>query len=289
MLIATHNGKFHADDLFGAALLLLLFPNAKLLRSRDEGELSKADIVFDVGAVCDPKRKRFDHHQKGAPKRPNGITYSAFGLLWKEYGLRYCDGNKELWRRIDEELVQGIDARDNGEELYVLDDKNVKPQTVSDILGLFNPPSGQNDFDSRFMKAVSFATDILNAQKEKILGQLADEAYFRARYEASEDTRFVVLDRYLDVVGVAENYPQLLFVVFPAEANPQWMLHTVRVSMAGFKTRKPLPERWQGLRNEELAKVTGIADAVFCHAQRFVAAARSKEGVMRLLELALSE
>ena len=289
MLIATHNGKFHADDVFGAALLLLLFPNAKLLRSRDEGELSKADIVFDVGAVYDPKRKRFDHHQKGAPKRPSGITYSAFGLLWKEYGLRYCDGNKELWRRIDEELVQGIDARDNGEELYVLNDKNVKPQTVSDTLGLFNPPSGQNDFDSRFMKAVSFATDILNAQKEKILGQLADEAYFEARYEASEDKRFVVLDRYVDVVGIAEDYQQLLFVVFPAEANPQWMLHTVRVSMASFKTRKPLPERWQGLRNKELAEVTGVADAVFCHAQRFVAAARSKEGAMQLLEQALSE
>lgn len=289
MLIATHNGKFHADDVFGAALLLKLFPEAQLLRSRDGALLAEADVVFDVGAVFDPVLKRFDHHQQGAPKRPNGITYSAFGLLWREYGRVYCDGNEELWRRIDEELVQGIDARDNGVELYVLNDKNVKPSTVSDILGLFNPPHGENDFDSRFMKAVEMATEILDLQKATILGQLAGEAYFEEIYAASTDKRFVVLDKYLDVVGIAEKCPELLFVVFPAEANAQWMLMTVRVSLAGFATRKPLPTKWASLRNEEMAAVTGVADSVFCHAQRFVAAARSKEGAMSLLEMALNE
>lgn len=289
MIIATHNGKFHADDVFGAALLRALFPNVEIVRSRDEAELKKADIVFDVGAIYDPAQKRFDHHQQGAPKRPNGITYSAFGLLWREFGLHYCDGNEELWKRIDTDLIQFIDARDNGDELYVLNDKNVGPYSVSDVISLFNPLSNDEseDFDSQFMKAVELATLILDRIKAKILDQLIDEDYFRRAYEKSKDKRYAVLDKYLDVTGIAEKYPELLFVVFPAEANAQWMLLTVRVSLLGFEARKFLPESWGSLRNEELAAVTGVEDAVFCHTKRFVAAARSKEGTMQLLYSAL--
>ncbi len=290
MLIATHNGKFHADDVFGVALLLLLFPEARLIRTRDGAKLAEADIVLDVGAVYDPASRRFDHHQKGAPKRSNDITYSAFGLLWKEYGLQYCDGNKELWRRIDEKLIQYIDARDNGNEVYVLNEKNVTPFTISDNVSLFNPlTNSTEDFDSQFMKAVERATTDLDRLKAVIQDQLTNETYFEQQYAQSSDKRFAVLDKYLDIVGIAERHPELLFVVFPEEANAQWMLHTVRVKPSEFKTRKPLPEAWQSLQNEELAEVTGVVDAVFCHAGRFVAAARSKEGTMRLLELALGE
>lgn len=291
MIIATHNGKFHADDVFGAALLRALFPDVEIVRSRDKAVLETADIVFDVGAVYDPVQKRFDHHQQGAPKRPNGITYSAFGLLWKEFGLHYCDGNEELWKRIDAGLVQFIDARDNGDETYVLNDKNVGPHSVSDIIGLLNPLSNDEaeDFDSQFMKAVEWATSNLNRLKAKILDQLINEDYFHRAYEKSKDKRYAVLNKYLEVTGIAERYPELLFVVFPDEANAQWMLMTVRVSPLGFEARRFLPELWASLRNEELAAVTGVEDATFCHAKRFVAAARSKKGTMQLLRLALEE
>ena len=33
-------------------------------RSRDEDVLNECDIVVDVGAVYDPDRHRYDHHQK---------------------------------------------------------------------------------------------------------------------------------------------------------------------------------------------------------------------------------
>lgn len=289
MIIATHNGKFHADDVFGAALLKKLYPEAEILRSRDEEKLKEADIVFDVGAIYDPGQQRFDHHQQGAPKRPNGITYSAFGLLWKEYGLQYCDADQELWRRIDEALIQFIDARDNGDELYVLNEKNVPPYSVSDVLSLVNPLSNDEaeSFDGQFLKAVELATFILDRLKATIKDEMENEAYFAHAYASSSDKRFAVLDKYISVTGIAEKYPELLFVVFPSEANDQWTLMTVRVSPATFEMRKPLPEAWASLRNEELAAVTGVPDAVFCHTKRFVAAARSKEGTLQLLQLAL--
>jgi len=48
-----------------------------------------------------------------------------------------------------------------------------------------------------------------------------------------------------------------------------------------------LPAEWAGLRDAELARVTGVADAVFCHRNRFMAVARTKEGAVALAKLAL--
>ena len=47
--IATHNGSFHADDVFGVAVLRLLHPGATLLRTRDAALIAAADYAVDVG------------------------------------------------------------------------------------------------------------------------------------------------------------------------------------------------------------------------------------------------
>ncbi len=106
MEIATHNGEFHTDDVFAIAVLSTLYPQAEIKRTRHQTELAKAEIVVDVGKIFDAETKRFDHHQKQAGTRPNGIIYSGFGLIWREYGLAFCDDNEEVWRRIDDKLVQ---------------------------------------------------------------------------------------------------------------------------------------------------------------------------------------
>jgi uncharacterized UPF0160 family protein len=54
-----------------------------------------------------------------------------------------------------------------------------------------------------------------------------------------------------------------------------------------IKTRADLPEAWAGLRDAELAAVTGVPDAGFCHNGRFIAAAKSFEGVRAMAKLAL--
>ena len=51
--------------------------------------------------------------------------------------------------------------------------------------------------------------------------------------------------------------------------------------------RRDLPEGWAGLRDKELARVTGVSDAVFAHRNRFMAVAKSKEGAIALAKLAL--
>ena len=88
MKIVTHNGHFHTDELMAVAVLLLKFPDAEVVRTRDEKIIKQADIAVDVGQIYDPASTRFDHHQPGgARKRENGIPYASFGLVWKEYGV----------------------------------------------------------------------------------------------------------------------------------------------------------------------------------------------------------
>lgn len=47
--IATRNGSFHADDVFGVAVLMLLHPGAELVRTRDVSTIAAADFAVDVG------------------------------------------------------------------------------------------------------------------------------------------------------------------------------------------------------------------------------------------------
>ena len=54
-IVVTHNGTFHADDIFSAATLsILLDGKIKIIRTRDAEIISKADYVFDVGGEYDP-------------------------------------------------------------------------------------------------------------------------------------------------------------------------------------------------------------------------------------------
>lgn len=55
----THGGKFHADDVFSAALLLHFNPQLTIQRGNRVPE-DFAGIVFDIG------RGEYDHHQKDA-------------------------------------------------------------------------------------------------------------------------------------------------------------------------------------------------------------------------------
>ena len=64
MIASTHDGRFHADEIFALAVLNLIFPDLEIVRSRDENVYKNADIIVDVGHVYDPDNLIFDHHQR---------------------------------------------------------------------------------------------------------------------------------------------------------------------------------------------------------------------------------
>ncbi|MBJ7331701.1 MAG: MYG1 family protein, partial [Solirubrobacteraceae bacterium] len=74
MKVATHDGSFHADDVFAIAALRLRHPDLEVVRTRDSDAHAAADLRVDVGMRFDPEAGDFDHHQKGgAGTRENGV------------------------------------------------------------------------------------------------------------------------------------------------------------------------------------------------------------------------
>lgn len=299
MKIGTHNGVFHADDVFAVAVVRLVKPYSEVVRTRDQKVLDSCDVVVDVGGVYSTLTKRFDHHQReGAPNpRPNGIQFSSFGLVWIEYGYDLC-GTYAIAEEVERELVMAIDAADNGQQLFdggTANFKGVKSQSLSAVIAQMNPlwnwDNAPPAFDKAFDSAVGFASGVLHRSIDKALAvesarTLTKQAVARASAEMG-NPRILVFDRYCPWQdSINELSTEALFVLFPS-VEGTWMVQAVPPSKGSFDMRKPLPEAWAGLRGGDLAALTGVSDAVFCHVGQFIGGAETKEGALALAKLAL--
>jgi len=93
------------------------------------------------------------------------------------------------------------------------------------------------------------------------------------------------LENFFELGG--EAHPAL-FVIMPS--GNHWKLRAIPPSMSDrMRVRKPLPERWAGLRDEELRKASGISGAIFCHKGRFISIWETKPDALKALQLALEE
>jgi uncharacterized UPF0160 family protein len=82
-------------------------------------------------------------------------------------------------------------------------------------------------------------------------------------------------------------FPEPLFVIYPKKIDETWGIKTVRENPKTFINRKNFPKLWAGLRDEDLQNVSGVPEAVFCHRGLFLAIAKTKEGAIKLAQLAL--
>ena len=284
--IATHNGNFHADDVFSVAALKCIFPSVKLIRTRDLELIGKADIVLDVGGEYDPDAGRFDHHQRGgAGERENGIPYSSFGLIWKKYGLEICEGNQDVANSVDSGLVSTIDAVDCGHVEGVS-----KGISLSHTISVFNPTWQEDgDFDASFDEAVTFASRLLTRFIAASNGGVSAKAIVAKAVENAEDPRVIVLEQYTPWKRTVHTLSEeALYVVFPSGSGP-WRIQTVPVELGSFEDRKSLPKPWAGLSDQALQDVTGLDDAMFCHNGLFIAGAGSFESIMKMAAIAVQE
>lgn len=282
--IATHNGNFHADDVFSIAALKSIFSTFKLIRTRDLDVISKADIVIDVGGEYEPDADRFDHHQRGgAGERENGIPYSSFGLIWQKYGLEICQGNQDVANAVDAGLVSTIDAIDCGHVEGVSEGIS-----LSQTIGMFNPTWQEDgDFDACFEEAVEFASRVLTRFIASANGGISAKTIVAKAIEKAKDPRVIVLDKYTPWKRTVHAAEEALYVVYPSQTG-QWRIQTVPVELGSFEDRKPLPKQWAGLSDNELQQVSGINDAMFCHNGLFIAGAESFESTMRMASIAVN-
>lgn len=287
MKIITHSGSFQADDIFAVAILILAIGEAKVVRTRDKDQIVTADYVVDVGMVYDPVKNRFDHHQPGgAGERPNGIPYASCGLVWKEFGEKLAGGKEEA-DLIDTNLIQPLDAHDNGVAIADYRFKNIRTYSVVDFFYSFLPSlhESEESLYKIFMDLVTIAKDLLAREIAKAKGLIIGEAKVREALETSPDKRILVLSEELPWKRVLAEKPDVMFIIYPRK-DGKWGVTAVQD--IGYTSRQPFPTEWGGKVDKELQEVTGVKDAIFCHRALFFAVAESKAGAMALAELALN-
>lgn len=288
--IVTHSGNFHTDEVFACAVLSILHDgNVEIVRSREPEVWATGDYVVDVGGIYDASAGRFDHHQEGgAGKRENDIPYSSLGLVWKEFG-QGLTGSVYATREIDERLVQPVDAGDNGIETFSIQ-SNVAPYILHDAVAAFRPAwNEERTLDEGFFEALEMAKKILT--REIVRTRSEEEGRHRAQeaYERAENKHIIILGGHYPWYEALGSHPEPLYVVKPDRGNEgKWKVEAVRSDVYAFKNRKNLPEAWAGKRDQKFAEISGVSDAIFCHNKLFIAVAGSKEGALKLAEIAVN-
>jgi len=312
---ALHDGQFHADDVFVAAVLGILSPGAILYRGRNTELLKLAAFVADVGGVWDEEANRYDHHQwgprdweKGVGVRPNGVPYASFGLVWRHLGFAFDvigsvlqggDSYREVARLVDERLVQAVDAADVAWQTRGTGvSADTTPRySVSAAISAFNPGWNETEeTEAAFVRAVEFASQILRREIARAYGEVLAVAQVRAALaQQANEPAILVLNHFVPwQATVIAEAPDCQFVVFPSE-DGQWRVQVVPQALDSFEPRRPLPAAWGAKRGADLAAavradggILGDEEAVFCHAGRFICGATSFEGAMQMARTALS-
>ena len=284
--VVTHGGKFHADDVLATILLSKIFPELKVCRTfRIPDQLRRDVIVYEIGGGI------YDHHQKTFNEaRKNGIKYSAFGLLWKKYGMQLLSGipnAKLVFDTFDTDFVTGIDASDNGQT----NRSDVPILTVSGVMGAFNPTWDQNgNVDECFARALSVAEIIF----DNALNGAISKAKAKAGVEIAinqANNGIMVLSEFLPwqqhiFSSTNPNANSILYVIFPSNREG-YNVYAVPEEPGSRKQRKPLPSTWAGLQGDAFAEISGVPTANFCHPARFICGADSLDDAMELAKKAV--
>ena len=257
----THGGKFHADDVFSAALLLHFNPKLTIQRGNRVPEAFDG-IVFDIG------RGEYDHHHKDSRIRENGVPYAAFGLLWEALGTEIL--SPRMAACFDEKFVQPLDNNDNTGE------KN----ELASLIGMFNPAWNDNSgSDAAFFEAVTIAGQILNHKWERFRADERAEQQFveiltghRERIAAEKkagtmDEKILILSEFFPCQKQL-SATEIAFLVFPSNRGGYCVQPVRKENSSNYKYE--FPENWLGLENEALQEATGLAGASFCHKGGFL-------------------
>lgn len=287
----THGGTFHSDDVFATVFLEMLLDNVSVIRVMEANEFVDGKITYDIG------RGKFDHHQQGGNgERENGIKYASIGLLWKEYGRDLLNKLKienveYVWNKMDEKLISYIDANDNGQTEKI----NQKCEIVelAHIISDFNKNWDEDiDQDERFFEATKLAKYVFENRLRSITSKSKALEKVEKAIAISEN-KVLILDEYMPWKEILlnsknEKAKEILYVVMPSNRGG-YSVNAVPVQEGSFENRKSFPENWGGKQNEELANVTGVKTARFCHNARFLCTADERDDAILLAKKAVEE
>ena len=255
------------------------------------------------------------------PSRPTklssaGLVYLHFGkpIIALHTGLD--EGSEEvniLWKKVYTDFVEALDAHDNGISVYdPADTKDLQKRfydggvglgsLVGDLNANFDDDKGltveqaQEAEDRRFLEASSLMGSTFLRKLEYYhrawlpARTLVHDTYNR-RKEYDTIGRLMVFPRgcpWKDHLYTLESeHPEeekVLYVLYPEseQEGAKWRIQAVSISKDSFESRKPLPESWRGVRDDQLDSVSGISGCIFAHASGFIGGNKTKEGALEM-------
>ncbi|KAH9946642.1 GAMM1 protein [Amylocystis lapponica] len=265
----THNGTFHCDEALAVFLLkkTKAYADADLKRTRDPAVLDTCSIVVDVGGVYDEDKQRFDHHQRGFGEVfGHGFTtkLSSAGLVYKHFGKEIIA--KRLNRALDapklyKEFIEAIDGIDNGAKFL----------KASSLVG------------GEFVDRLDYYANAWLPARELVAAELTKRMLVDPSGKIMLLEQFLPWKEHLFELETEFAIPsdvKPVYVLYADETGNNWRVQAVPISPESFESRKPLPEVWRGLRDDNLG--------IFVHASGFIGGNKTKEGALKLAKLALA-
>jgi len=320
MKIGTHNGPFHCDEVLACAMLKHLpdYKDAEIVRTRDLELLDQCDIVVDVGAIFDPAKHRYDHHQKTftetlatvIPGKPFQTKLSSAGLVYAFFGKRLIAQiieKKEddplvekIFDKVYENFMEEVDANDNGIPTHDGKARYAVTTTLASRVANLKPRWNDldKDTDKGFYKAmdlvwpefhdrVQFYAQVWWPAREIVAKALENRFKFHdsGRIMFFENVENVFQEHLYELEEEQGIVGEILYAIYPDLNGIQfnsWAVLAVGVKDEGFKSRLALKEDWRALRDQELDEKSGIEGCIFVHATGFVGANKTKQGALQM-------
>lgn len=265
-------------------------------------------------AQCNPQVK--------TEKWANRTKLSSAGLVYAHFGHQVLQAMvpeskfkpdelcseyfTALYKFVYENLMEEVDAVDNGVDQWSgenLQRNYKKTTTLSSRVSNLNPSwlEENQDTDKIFPKAMEITkyelTDRINgfnswwAARSIVKKAILERKEYHPSGKVIYFSQFCPWKAHVYAFEQDKNFKELsenevLYCVFQGADSCRVQCVSVEGS---FENRKSLPKSWRGIRNEELQKVTGLSDAVFCHAAGFISGWGSMESAKKAVEMALEE
>ena len=261
--VVTHDGIFHADEVFACALLCIAYgqENVSIIRTRDNEVLTKAthdaDVwVVDVGDDFNPYMLNFDHHMRDFNLTNSfGNKLSSFGMVVEALlVLNFFTEVKESLLKFSNK----VDMLDNG----------VKKAEDLRFISVLNSYSDNEviNFYAALEVAMTYLRSLINQWKEeRIINMRLNDSLGNM----TEDGIIYNTD-YVPVDERANAIPEAKLVVYKSKAGT-FNIQSVNVGETkDFSVRCPAPSKWLGLRDNELIRASGGLPLTFCHVGGFL-------------------
>lgn len=278
ILVAVHNGQHHGDEVFAAAILQefflsLLGKGVEFLQTRDPKEWAKAHLVVDVGEGL------LDHHGSRAEDGVAACT-RVMQLLYQTFAgpnvpERFWDILDDLQKR-----VAAVDTGVSEESPFPWLSTAVRASQILELeVESFSNLVKRVRVELEEKLLVEITT--LRAQEaiDKAIATQNDVVVFPAECRWGECKKTMWKRKHPCVFYVSPESPDDWRVLCAADPTA--------TEFSNFSSRKLIPEKFRGLRGEDLSAKTNIPGGIFCHAAGFIAGFKTREGAEAFARLCL--